>query len=62
MTFLDIIESNVRFAERVCELKRISNASFCYMEDLNSLDSLPTDFDMIYACGSLINSPLEQRE
>ena len=59
VTFLDIIESNVRFAERVCGLKRISNASFCYMEDLTSLDSLPADFDVIYCCGSLINAPLE---
>jgi hypothetical protein len=59
VTFLDLIESNVRFAERVCRLKRIPNASFCYMEDLSSLDSLPIDFDVIYCCGSLINAPLE---
>jgi SAM-dependent methyltransferase len=59
VTFLDVVESNVRFARRVCDLKRISNASFCYMEDLNSLDALPTDFDVIYCCGSLINAPLQ---
>jgi SAM-dependent methyltransferase len=59
VTFLDLIESNVRFAERVCGIKRIPNASFRYMEDLDSLDSLPTDFDVIYCCGSLINAPLE---
>lgn len=59
VTFLDIVASNVRFAERVCQIKGIRNASFCYMEDLNSLDALPGDFDVIYCCGSFINAPLE---
>jgi len=59
VTFLDIIESNVRFVERVCQIERIPNCSFCYMEDLNSLEMLPYDFDVIYCCGSFINAPLE---
>ena len=58
VTFLDIVESNVRVAERVCKQKGISNASFCYMEDLTSLDGL-SDFDAIYCGGSFINAPLE---
>ena len=59
VTFLDIVESNVGFAERVCKIKGISNASFCYMEDLTSLNRLPDDFDAIYCCGSFIHAPLE---
>lgn len=59
VTFLDVVESNVNFAQRVCQIKGISDASFCYMQDLTSLDSLPHDFDVIYCCGSLIHAPLE---
>ena len=59
VTFLDIVESNVKFAERVCQIERIPNATFCYMEDLSCLDRLPFDFDVIYCCGSFINAPLE---
>ena len=33
VTFLDVVEPNVAFAQRVCRLKNIYNASFCYMED-----------------------------
>jgi SAM-dependent methyltransferase len=59
VTFLDIVESNVRFTERVCRLKGPQNVDFCYMEDLRSLGQLPTDYDVIYCCGSFINAPLE---
>jgi len=59
VTFLDIVEPNVRFAERVCRLKGLQNVAFCYLEDLLSLDRLPADYDVIYCCGSFINAPLE---
>ena len=59
VTFLDIVETNVQFVERVCSLKGISGVSFCWMRDLESLDRLPGDFDVIYCCGSFINAPLE---
>ena len=59
VTFLDIVESNVRFVERVCRLKGLRDASFCYMQDLSSLDQLPMDYDVIYCCGSFMNAPLE---
>jgi 2-polyprenyl-3-methyl-5-hydroxy-6-metoxy-1,4-benzoquinol methylase len=59
VTFLDVVESNVGFAERVCRIKGIQNAAFCYMRDLDSLRSLPADYDVIYCCGTLIHAPLE---
>jgi SAM-dependent methyltransferase len=59
VTFLDIAESNVRFAERVCRLKGIQDASFCHMEDLGSVERLPHDFDVIYCAGSMITVPIE---
>lgn len=59
VTFLDIVESNVRYVERICGIKRIQNVSFCYMRDLDSLEQLATDYDVLYCCGSFINAPLE---
>ena len=59
VTFVDIARSNLRIVERICKLKGLRDVSFCYLEDLNSLEVLPCDFDFIYAQGSLINAPLE---
>jgi SAM-dependent methyltransferase len=59
VTFVDIVESNVRFVQRVCELKGLDRTAFCHMEDLGSLEALPTDYDVVYCCGSFINAPLE---
>lgn len=59
VTFLDIINSNVEFVKRVCKIKGITNAAFCYMQDLHSLDVLPGDYDCVYCCGSFIHAPLE---
>jgi SAM-dependent methyltransferase len=59
VTFVDIVEPNVALVERLCKLKGIRDASFCFMRDLESLANLPRDFDVLYCCGSLINAPLE---
>ena len=59
VTFLDIVESNVKVVERICEAKGLRHAKFCCMEDLGSLKVLPADYDFIYCCGSMINLPLE---
>jgi FkbM family methyltransferase len=59
VTFLDIVKTNVQFAERVCKLKGLTKVEFCYMEDLRSLATLRKDYDVIFCCGSFINAPLE---
>jgi len=59
ITALDVVGSNIAFVQAVCKLKRITNISFCYMEDLNSLEALPRDFDVIFCCGSFHHAPLE---
>ncbi len=59
VTFVDLVQSNVEVVRRVCKLKGLESGRFCYMEDLGSLASLPTDYDFIYCCGSMINAPLE---
>ncbi|SEC68059.1 Methyltransferase domain-containing protein [Rhizobiales bacterium GAS188] len=57
LTFVDIIADNVRLVERLCRLKGIK-AKFLYLESLESLASLPRDYDVVTAIGSLINAPL----
>lgn len=55
-TFSDIVRDNVRLAKRLCAIKGIE-AEFMFIEDARSFDSLPTDFDVVMALGSLINAP-----
>jgi SAM-dependent methyltransferase len=59
VTFLDIVESNVRFVQRVCKVKGLTDATFCHMEDLQSLSALPNDYDVIYCGGSFHHAPME---
>lgn len=59
ITFVDILEPNLKLLERICKLLGISGVSFCYLEDLDSLSMLPTDYDVIWCQGSLINAPFE---
>jgi SAM-dependent methyltransferase len=58
-TFVDIIASNLEVVKRLCRLQGVDKVRFCLMEDLRSLDALPTDYAAIYAQGSLINLPVE---
>jgi SAM-dependent methyltransferase len=59
VTFLDVVESNVKFVQRVCDAKRLTDVRFCYMEDLHSLSALPFDYDFIYCAGSFHHAPME---
>lgn len=58
-TFVDIVESNLEVVQRLCKLKGLTNARFCYMENLRALGELPRDYAAIYAQGSLINLPID---
>jgi SAM-dependent methyltransferase len=57
MTFVDIVQSNLAVVERVCKLLGLDGVAFRYMEDISSLAGLPTDYDVIWCQGSLINAP-----
>ncbi len=59
MTLLDIVPSNVANTARLARLLGLSNVQPFLMEDLDSLDALPDDFDVIWCQGSLINAPFE---
>ncbi len=64
MTFLDIVPENLELMRRLCDLLGIRDASFCYLDGLEAIDSLDTDYDVVWAQGSLINAPFDvtQRE
>lgn len=61
VTFLDIIESNVRLVERLCKLLNVTGVDFCHLENSNSLDS-KGEYDFVWCQGSMICAPFETVE
>lgn len=59
VTFVDIVTSNLSVVKRICKIKELESVAFCHLEDLSSLETLPRNFDFVYAEGSLIHAPLE---
>ncbi|MBN1397651.1 MAG: class I SAM-dependent methyltransferase [Bacteroidetes bacterium] len=59
MTFLDIVEENLAVIRRLCRLMDIKNAEFCYLNSIDTLASLPSDFDVVWCQGSMINASFE---
>ena len=59
MTLVDIVESNLSVVQRICKLLGLNNVDFIYMQDVNSLSSLGTDYDAIWCVGSLIHAPFD---
>jgi hypothetical protein len=53
------VETNLKVVRRLSQIREISNADFCYMESLETLSTLPSDFDVIWCMGSLINAPFQ---
>src|SRR6185295_16215044 len=58
MTFVDIVQSNLDVLKRICGLLKIDGVKFCHLENLDSINHLPFDYDFIWCQGSLINAPL----
>jgi len=58
LTFADIVEDNLRVVERLCALKGL-RGRFLYIENARSFATLPDDFSVVMAIGSLINAPRE---
>ena len=59
VTFLDIVETNLKVLQRLCGLFGVKNAEFIHLRDLATLRRVDRTFDVITAIGSLINSPFE---
>ena len=58
MTFVDLVETNLKVLERVCKILGLKDVRFHHFQDLNSLRALDTDYDVIMAMGSLHNAPV----
>jgi SAM-dependent methyltransferase len=59
VTFVDIVQSNLAVLKRLCHLLDIKNVDFCYLDSIDSLKDLPTNYDVIWCQGSLINAPFK---
>jgi SAM-dependent methyltransferase len=59
ITFVDIVEDNLQVMRRLCGIFGITNAQFVYLHSLQSLEQLPTDYDVVWSQGSQINVPFE---
>jgi 2-polyprenyl-3-methyl-5-hydroxy-6-metoxy-1,4-benzoquinol methylase len=57
VTFVDIVQDNLRVVKRLCDLLHITNVEFLFLRDIDSLKELASDYDVIYAAGSLHHAP-----
>jgi SAM-dependent methyltransferase len=57
VTFLDICEANLAFITRIGTLLELERVDTFFMNDVDSLYQLPTDFDVIWCQGSLMGAP-----
>src|SRR6266581_6130066 len=59
LTFVDLVETNLKVLERLCKAMSLKDVRFVLLEDLGSLRPLDTNYDVIMAMGSLHNAPVE---
>jgi SAM-dependent methyltransferase len=59
LTFVDLVESNLKVLQRLCKIMDLKDVRFVLLEDLESLRPLDTDYDVIMAMGSLHNAPAD---
>ena len=57
LTFVDLVESNLRVLQRLCGILGLGDVRFVHFQDLSSLGQLDNDYDVIMAMGSLHNAP-----
>jgi SAM-dependent methyltransferase len=58
VTFVDLVETNLKVLQRVCGILDLKDVRFHHFQELSSLHSLDTDYDVIMAMGSLHNAPV----
>jgi SAM-dependent methyltransferase len=54
---VDLAPTNLAVIERVAAIRGLQNVRTLHLEDFRSLLQLDTEYDVVWACGSLINSP-----
>jgi 2-polyprenyl-3-methyl-5-hydroxy-6-metoxy-1,4-benzoquinol methylase len=57
LTFVDLVEMNLKVLERLCKIMGLRDVQFSLLEDIDSLQSLDSDYDVIMAMGSLHHAP-----
>ena len=59
VTFVDLVGTNLDVLKRLCKIMGLSDVRFQVLQDVDSLQSLDTDYDVIMAMGSLHNAPMQ---
>ena len=59
LTFVDLVETNLKVLARLCKIMSLNEVRFVYLQDLESLIPLDTDYDVIMAMGSLHHAPVD---
>jgi len=57
MTYVDVSESNLQVVARVSRLMGLPAPCVLHLVDVAALDRLDTDYDAVFACGSLHHMP-----
>ena len=57
VTFVDVAQSNLKLIQRLCDLKGHGNAKFLHLKSFDVINSLDTDYDAVFAGGSLHHAP-----
>ena len=59
VTFVDIVETNIKLAKRLCGIMGLTDVDFLFLEEMDALKALDRDFDVIMAMGSLHHAPID---
>jgi len=59
VTFVDLVETNLRVVERICNTLGLQGMRFHFLTDVPSLKPLDTDYNVIMAMGSMHNAPVD---
>jgi len=59
VTFVDLVETNLKVLERLCRIMGLKDARFVLLNELGSLRPLDADYDVIMAMGSMHHAPVD---
>lgn len=57
VTFLDVVQLNLKAVRRLCEIQEVKDVDFVYLKNPKSLDTLGKDYDVFWCQGSQITTP-----
>ena len=59
VTFVDLVETNLKVLQRICNAMGLQGMQFHVLTDVHSLKTLDSDYDLIMAMGSMHNAPVD---